>query len=332
MKQKFLYNLKQVLIILCASLATAFSVEVFLLPSNALVGGVLGVSSILDILLSGLNSSKWYLSVGLWQLVINVPIIIYCFAHYRRRFAIKTMIYVLLLAVELVVLRVCNLGEIFKSVMSADPNRYDVVIYVLLGGALHGVSLPMMLSVNASTCGSDIVGLIVQKHSKRGSNTAMRVMFAVNITLVCLASVAYYLVKRNGAEAVNMFIYSVAAMFLGEIVQETIFKGFSSAAELEVTTDKPEEMAEALKEGLRRGVTTVKVVGGYTRQEKTLILCVISKSQLVKARRIINKVDPNAFAYVENVKEVLGKGFANKESELDDNDRQKKIKKTEKDQ
>ena len=321
MKQNFIHNLKQVLIILCASLATAVAVEVFLLPGNTLVGGVTGLSSFLDIILTDLDSSKWYLSVGLWQLVINIPIAVYCFVQFRRRFAVKTLIYVVLLAVELVVLRICKLGETFKSVMSNDPTNYDVVIYVLLGGALHGLSLPMMLSVNASTCGSDIVGLIVQKHSKRGGSSAMRVMFAVNITVVAIASIVYYLVRNDGAAAVNMFIYSVAAMFIAEIVQETIFKGFSSAIELEITTDKPEEMAEALKEGLKHGVTSVKVVGGYTHQEKTLILCVIGKRQLVKARRIINKVDSNAFAYVENVKEVLGKGFANKESELDDNNK-----------
>lgn len=321
MKQNFLHNLKQVLIIFCASMATAVAVEAFLLPSNALVGGVTGMSSFLDIILTDLDSSKWYFSVGLWQLVINVPILVYCFVRFRRRFAVKTLIYVVLMAAELVVLRLCNLGESFKSVLSTGEGNYDMVIYVLLGGALHGLSLPMMLSVNASTCGSDIVGLIVQKHSKRGSSAAMRVMFAVNITIVAISSVVYYLVKGDASAAVNMFIYSVAAMFIAEIVQETIFKGFSSAIELEITTDKPEEMVEALKEGLKHGVTEVKVTGGYTHQEKTLILCVIAKSQLVKARRIINKVDSNAFAYVENVKEVLGKGFANKESELDENDK-----------
>ena len=321
MKQNFVHNLKEALMILGASLATAFAVEVFLLPAGTLVGGVTGLSSFLDIILTGLDRSKWYFSVGLWQLVINVPIAIYCFLQFRRRFAIKTAIYVVLLAAELVLLRLCNLGEIFKQVMGSSVGGYDEVIYVLLGGALHGVSLPMMLSVNASTCGSDIVGLIVQKHSKRGSSAAMRVMFGVNITVVAISSVVYYLVRGDAAAAVNMFIYSVAAMFVAEIVQEAIFKGFSSAIELEITTDKPEEMAEALKEGLKHGVTQVKVTGGYTRQEKTMILCVIAKSQLVKARRIINSVDANAFAYVENVKEVLGKGFANKESELDENNK-----------
>lgn len=317
MKKVFLYNFKQVLIILFASLATAISLELMLLPDNVLVGGVLSVASILDILLTRLDASKWYMSIGLWQLVINIPIIIYCFFHYRRRFSVKTMIYVLFVAVELVLLRVFNVAELFKNVMTTDDAQYDKVLFVLLGGALHGLSLPMMLSVNASTCGSDIVGLIVQRHSKKSSRDAMRLILATNLIILTIASVVFYVVDKDAGEAVNMFIYSVSAMFLGEIVQEIIFKGFSAALELEITTDKPEEMAEALQQGLKHGVTNVKVVGGYSHQERTLILCVINKSQLIKARRIINKVDPNAFAYVENVKEVIGKGFTNKENELE---------------
>ncbi|MCM1194981.1 MAG: DUF2179 domain-containing protein, partial [Firmicutes bacterium] len=213
---------------------------------------------------------------------------------------------------------VCNLAEIFKQVMVADGEEMDKVLYVVLGGALHGVSLPLMLSVNASTGGSDIVGLLAQRRSKKSGSDAMRVILATNIGIVLLSSVAYYIVMKDGEEAINMFIYSVAAMFIGEIVQEMIFKGFSSAVELEVTTDKPVEMSEALQKELQHGTTTIKVTGGYSHQEKNMVLCIIAKRQLARARRIINEVDPQAFAYVENVKEVIGRGFANKEIEMED--------------
>lgn len=322
MKRSFVYNLKQILIIFCASLASAVAVEVFLLPVNSIVGGVLGIASFLDILLTGLSATKWFFSAGIWLLIANIPIVIYCFIRYRRRFAVKTLIYLLFLALELVAMRVLNVAEIVKGFMFKANHTEDKVLYVILGGALHGLSLPMLLSVNASAGGTDIVGLIVQRHSKKSSSVAMRLILVADAIVVVIASIVYWIVNINSpeaaTEAVNMLIYSVSSIFICEIVQEVIFKGFSSAIELEVTTDKPEEMAEALKEGLKHGVTTVKVVGGYSHQEKTLILCVINKSQLVKARRIINQVDPTAFAYVENVKEVIGKGFANKEIEMED--------------
>ena len=88
--------------------------------------------------------------------------------------------------------------------------------------------------------------------------------------------------------------------------------------ELEITTDKAEEMREALIAEIKHGVTTIRVVGGYSKQEKNMVLCVINRRQLTQARKIIHRVDPQAFAYVENVKEVIGKGFVNKEEELDE--------------
>ncbi len=319
-KRSFLYNLRQYAIIFLASLATAVSIEVFLLPTDTIVGGVTGISALCDLLLTRLDSSKWYFSTGLWLVAINIPIIIYCFCNYRRRFALKTTVYVLLLAVELVVLRVCNVSEFVKGIMSDADGNYDNVLYVLLGGALHGLSLPLLLSVNASTGGTDIVGLIVQKHSQKSSSDAIRFILAANAVVIAVSSLVYGLVNKSASDAVNMFIYSIAALFICEIVQEAIFKGFSSAIELEITTDKSAEMADALVTQLKHGLTSVKVMGGYSHAQKEMLLCVINKNQLVKARRIINHIDPNAFAYVENVKEVLGKGFANKELELEQDD------------
>jgi uncharacterized membrane-anchored protein YitT (DUF2179 family) len=113
-----------------------------------------------------------------------------------------------------------------------------------------------------------------------------------------------------------MLIYSSTAIIIGEIVQETVFKGYSSAVEIEVTTDHPEKMATALREGLNHGVSIIKVQGGYSKQEKFMVVSVIDKRQLQRAKRIVKRTDENAFAYVEQVKEVIGKGFTNKEEEI----------------
>ena len=81
--------------------------------------------------------------------------------RHRRRFAVKTLIYVVLLSAMILALHMLDVCSLFEQLMYGDGEK-DKVIYILLGGALHGLSLPIMLSVNASTGGSDIVGLIVQ--------------------------------------------------------------------------------------------------------------------------------------------------------------------------
>lgn len=322
-KQQFLHNFKQILIIFVASLSSAVAIDLLLLPCNVVSGGALGIASIIDILLTGTDHTMWYMSVGIWLLVINFPIIIYTFFAFRRRFAVKTMLYVIMLSAMLIVFRVCNLSDIFKKAMTPQDEDIDKVLYVVLGGALHGVSLPMMLSVNASTGGSDIVGLAVQRRSKKNSSDAMRTILLTNICILLVSAVVFFAVNKDsspdaGKAAIEMVVYSVASMFIGEIVQETIFKGFSAAVELEITTSKPTEMNEALQSELKHGTTTIKVVGGYSHEEKLMVLCIINKRQLTKARRVIHQVDPQAFAYVENVREVIGFGFANKEIETNE--------------
>lgn len=318
MKRKTVYRIKSVVIISLAALASAVSLELFLLPSNVVIGGALGVASILDILLTNnMDRSLWYMSAGIWSLVINIPVFVYCFRKCRFSFALRTTLYVSCLSLFLIVLRLTGLSQVLDGVISSNSPD-DRVVFVIIGGALHGVSLPMVLTVNCSTGGSDIVGLVVQKHLRKTSSFSMRAILLTNVVVVLLSSVAYGLVRSDVTAAVNMFIYSVSAMLVCEIVQESIFKGFSAALELEITTDKVEEMRQALLDELKHGVTSVKVVGGYSRQEKSMLLCVINRGQLTLARRIIHRVDPMAFAYVENVKEVIGKGFDNIEGSLTD--------------
>ena len=292
-KPSFAYNAKQFVTIFLASLATAVSLELFLLPENVVIGGVLGVASILDVLLA--TNGQWYFSVAVWLVLINVPIVIYCYVTFERRFANKTLYYLCLLATELIVLRLTNVGELFHNLMYPEGGTHDKVIQLLIGGALQGISLPLMLSVGASTGGSDIVGIMIQRRTKRSSSEAMRLILLINVAIITVSAAVYYLITKNSEQAINLFIFSVVALFISQIVQERMFKGFSSAMELEITTDKPEEMAQALHKQLNHGTSTIKVVGGYSKQEKHLVLCVVNKSQLIAARRVIHKVDPNAF-------------------------------------
>ncbi len=310
------HDLKEFLIIVFATLLTALSLELFLIPDDIVIGGVTGIATILDILLTGGKASLWYFSTGMWFLLINVPICVFAFFRFKKRFATKTFIYGILLGCELLVLRVFGVSEKFTELVG----EHDRVVYLLVGGVLQGLSLPLMLSVNASTGGSDLIGLELQKKDNLSGSHALRAILIANIIIVLLASVAFYFVKDNAEskDAVDMFIYSVVTMFVGEIVQETVFNGFSSNYELQITTDRPQEVSQALRTGLSHGATIVKVTGGYSLQEKYVVVCVIGKRQLVTARRIINQVDSTAFAYVEKVKEVIGKGFSNKEEEMTD--------------
>ena len=310
-KSKFIDRI----VIFIAAFVSAISLEVFLFPSGVIAGSSTGISGILDMVLTNLDSSKWYMSAGVWTFLINLPICIYLYLKYNKSFARRTFFYILCLSVILLLLRLFGVANIFNRFINKGEDL-DKVIYVLVGGALRGICLPLVLTRNASTGGSDIVGLLLQRNATKGSSGAMRAILMVDIAVITVGAIALGMATDQGAVAFDMFVYSMTAVFISEIVQERIYRGFSSAVELEITTDKPQEMINALQSELKHGTTSVNVTGGFSGQGKTMILCVIGKNQLTLARKIINKVDANAFAYVENVREVIGKGFANREYDI----------------
>ena len=85
--------------------------------------------------------------------------------------------------------------------------------------------------------------------------------------------------------------------------------GFQSAIEFRIITEKPDKMAAALMKELSRGVTAVPATGMYTKVSKTMLVCVISRRQVNTLRRIMKQIDPDSFAVMSKVSQVLGLGF-----------------------
>ena len=66
-----------------------------------------------------------------------------------------------------------------------------------------------------------------------------------------------------------------------------------------------EELSQALIKRLKHSVTEVPAVGGFTHQNKTVLICVVNKHQIVEFQRVIQHF-PNSFAYLTSVKETMG--------------------------
>jgi uncharacterized membrane-anchored protein YitT (DUF2179 family) len=73
-------------------------------------------------------------------------------------------------------------------------------------------------------------------------------------------------------------------------------------------------MSLALMRELSRGVTSVPATGMYTHEEHSMLICVISRRQVPTLQKIIKKTDPNAFAVMTSVSQVLGLGFFSNET------------------
>ena len=92
-------------------------------------------------------------------------------------------------------------------------------------------------------------------------------------------------------------------------VSDMIVDGFDSYKGLMIISNNPDELGHVLMNELARGVTILKGAGMYSKQDKPILLCVVHRVQVTKAREIINRVDNQAFVMVTDMKEVFGNGF-----------------------
>jgi len=110
----------------------------------------------------------------------------------------------------------------------------------------------------------------------------------------------------------HMVLYAVIFAYLsGLVMDQIVFSGFNSRA-VNIISDKNEEIKQRILNDFERGVTEIKVVGGYTNDEKSKLVCILSSNEFYKLKAIIHEIDPNAFFYVVRASEVSGEGFTRK--------------------
>ena len=81
-----------------------------------------------------------------------------------------------------------------------------------------------------------------------------------------------------------------------------IFSGFNARC-VNIVTTKPEEIKEQIFKILGRGITIVAAKGGYTGNDKTILVCVMHNQEFYKMKEIIRSIDEKAFIY--NINDVV---------------------------
>lgn len=287
-------NTKVYATVIFAALLRALGLQLFLLPNGFTIGGVVGAAFIVQFL------SKGFIHFTAAYLVINLPILLTSYFLIGKRFAIKSSVCVVFIGLFVYLLDILNVAELLGSV---SINGENLLLYAILAGALNGAAVAVIFSVQASTGGTDILGLLFQK--KFRLNSVMRLIMLFDVSVLAIAGIV--------TQSFDVFMYSFSCVFVSQLAVEAMQKGAQQAVVFEIITLKPQEVAEALFKKLNRGVTKVTAQGMYGGTEKTMLICVIRGRQTALAKSTIKEADPEAFAYVVSVREVVGKGFSNVE-------------------
>lgn len=262
----------------CALLGA--SLVVFTIPNNIAPGGVSGLATALAYISP--------LSVGLWSILLNIPLLLLAWRRMGVVHLLKTVVATLLLSVAI------DAFGLFLPQYRGSP-----LLAAVFGGAITGAGVGLLYLRGNNTGGTDLLCLLLKRLMPNVSLGMLLMCIDAGVVVIAVA------IFRD----IDVALYSVLAIFISSKVIDGIMQGVDFAKVVHVITDKGEEMARELNTRTERGATILPAQGSYSGNGKSMLITVIRRNSLAQTLQIIKSVDPSAFLYVSNSTEVHGEGF-----------------------
>ena len=90
---------------------------------------------------------------------------------------------------------------------------------------------------------------------------------------------------------------------------DSVIKGFNTAMQFLIISPNQEEMVKRIHTEMDRGCTRLEATGTYEGRKNGALLCVVSRMEAFRLKKIVSECDPHAFVTVCDVHEALGEGF-----------------------
>jgi uncharacterized membrane-anchored protein YitT (DUF2179 family) len=272
------------------------SMNMFLIPFRLAPGGVSGLSTVLYYVLEG------SIPVGTLMLILNTPLFIIGYRSKGRQFLIRSLFGATLLSLmidstSLLFSRIINEHFIRFDNSMSDP---DLLLYALIGGGIMGFGLAIVLREEATTGGTDLMAAVLHKLFPRFS-VGQHLLFMDGV-IILFATIVFRSVKLG--------LYASMCLYVSSKTIDAYLEGVRFSKSLLIISEKAELIAGRLLEEVDRGVTGLKGTGMYSKQDKTVLLCVVKREEIPVVKDIVKSCDASAFILLIDVREVLGEGFS----------------------
>lgn len=256
-----------------------FGIASFLLPNQLSSGGFAGIATITYYFMK--------IPVGVMTFVLNIPL--FLFAGYRlgKEFLVKAIVGTISLSVFI---------DIFDKYPSITNDRFLACIY---GGVIIGLGTAIILKVNSSTGGTELIGNIIKTYNPHISMS--RNLMIIDMVIIVL-NILFF-------REIEIGLYSVIAIYLYGKMIDIIFEGVYYTKLLFIISDKNQEISDKIGQEVKRGVTGLYGKGMYSNEDKLVLICAASRSDISKIKSVAKEVDEKCFIVVANAREVLGEGF-----------------------
>lgn len=270
-------NVKNILLVILGAFIFSAGVNAFIISGNLGEGGVTGIAIVLYY--------AFHISPALTNFVANAILIIVGYKFLSKKSTILTIIATVLISVFL------------SLTASWHVETGNVIINAIFGGTSVGLGIGIIVLAGGTTAGTTILARIANKYLD--VSTAYALLF-FDLIVVAISLTVLPLSKA---------LVTVISLYIGTKVMDYVIEGLNTKKAMTIISSKPKEVAKAIDEQVGRGLTILDGHGYYSREEKDVLYVVVAKTQVTRAKRIIKKIDKNAFLVIHDVRDVYGNGF-----------------------
>ncbi|MGV2938856.1 YitT family protein [Mesobacillus sp. LC4] len=258
--------------IIIGSIIVSFAFNLFLIPHGIMSSGISGLSIILSMLTS--------INTGIFNFLLNFPLLILGYMKLGRKFIFYTILSVITISIALYAIPVIKLAE-------------NPILSSIFGGAIVGLGIGIIFRSSGSSGGFDIIGMLLARRKDFPMGT---LLFAMNSIVILLSGFLF-----SWDAALNTL---VSIFVLGKVIDKVHTHHVKLT--LMIITRKGEKVKQHLLGNVYRGVTVIDSVGGYSNEKSNVIITVISRYELTEVKTLIEEIDPDAFVNITETLEVMG--------------------------
>lgn len=261
----------------------AVGAVMFAEPNKFAPGGTYGLAIVLHHLMG------WRTELS--ALCMDIPLLLIGIYFLGPKFGIKTV--VCTFAIPLF------MGFIHETYgYRALLGENQELLSAIFGGIVYGIGIGMIFKSRATSGGSDIIAMILNKYTHISLG---QLVILVDCTITLTTVLAF------GEWTLPM--YSWIVVFIEGKVIDVVIEGGSVHKTLMIVTNQVEPVRNVILNDINRGATLLKGVGMYKGEDRSVIYTILTRREMMILRHRIVEIDPQAFINVIDSKEILGRGF-----------------------
>lgn len=262
----------------------------FKAPNKFATGGISGLAIILAKFITPKVS---WLGQPEITAIINTLLLIVGFIFLGRGCSLKTVYCTLVYSGEMELMQLIHRME--------APLTNELFLEFVLMMLLTGSGSAIIFNCKASSGGTDIIALIIKKYTNLKD-----VGLALLVTDFAIAFSTFFVFSdiRTG-------LYSMLGLFTKAFLIDGVIESIVKSKYVMIITPHPETVAPFILEGLHRSYTSFKAQGGYSGEERTVLVTVCKKMEAFRLKAKIHEVDPEAFVILCDTSEIMGRGWSN---------------------